>query len=786
MNHILEGREKMKNKLVATLMLLTLILSTLMIAVRIMPIGASPAATVWWVGAGAVGNGTAEANPAGNITYVLSVCSPNDVINVKPGIYNTTVGETFPITIGIANLTIQSTDGAAGTIIDGGGGWSPGVHMLNNVTLQGFTIRNFKANATYGIGGVLVEGDGSTIGDNIVENIFNCTTAPAGIGIDVHAKDVQITNNIVHDVGSIGIRVRDNWVASTGVSNNVLIENNTVYRTNNTGVLVTGYAKTVTIRNNEIYESLEPTPYSLFVHYNSSDVIIENNHIHDSLYSNIVLAGCDNITISGNTVTGAPTWSSPGKNIYILNDYGSWTGDPTLLSTNINITNNNIKNGGYGVRLLYTEATGDPTAMASTTIINYNNITGNNQYGVENAIGGTEVDATLNWWDNATGPYHPTTNPSGTGDNVTDNVDYVPWLIKPYPPAVLVPELHVDSATIESPSYAKNFTTDVKLANVTDLYGPEFKLYWNTTLLDLVYANITLPAVWGTDYYIARNETNETLGRYWFSVTATDPAPSFNGTTTLVTLTFKITYVPIYPENVSCLFDLNETILGDPDAKPIPHVVYDGEYWCYAARAKIQVLPQVSEAKALHQVFNLSINVANVANLYTFEFTLQYNTTHLDAKEMTITSFPDRTYKVSKKILDDTQGLVTLRVESISPSLQVNESLELASITFEVTNATTWQNPSIESDFSFGSTELITDTGAVDHDKIDGLYRYTPIPGDINGDGIVNIMDLATVARAYGTKPGDPKWNELVDVNNDNIINILDLIPVARNYGRTD
>jgi hypothetical protein len=82
---------------------------------------------------------------------------------------------------------------------------------------------------------------------------------------------------------------------------------------------------------------------------------------------------------------------------------------------------------------------------------------------------------------------------------------------------------------------------------------------------------------------------------------------------------------------------------------------------------------------------------------------------------------------------------------------------------------------------------LITDAAAdVPHDKTDGLYRYRPIQGDMDSDGKVTIIDLAIVARAYGTKPGDPKWNELADLNHDNIINILDLIPVARNYGRTD
>ncbi|RMG26291.1 MAG: hypothetical protein D6732_21425, partial [Methanobacteriota archaeon] len=51
-------------------------------------------------------------------------------------------------------------------------------------------------------------------------------------------------------------------------------------------------------------------------------------------------------------------------------------------------------------------------------------------YGLFNASLNS-VTAENNYWGDATGPYHPILNPSGLGDRVSDNVDFIPWLISP-------------------------------------------------------------------------------------------------------------------------------------------------------------------------------------------------------------------------------------------------------------------------------------------------------------------------------------------------------------------
>jgi len=60
------------------------------------------------------------------------------------------------------------------------------------------------------------------------------------------------------------------------------------------------------------------------------------------------------------------------------------------------------------------------------------------------------------------------------------------------------------------------------------------------------------------------------------------------------------------------------------------------------------------------------------------------------------------------------------------------------------------------------------------------------ILGDINGDGIVDVFDFIIVAAAFGSKPGDSKWNPDADLNSDGLIDIFDVEAVAKNFGKTE
>ncbi|MCL6579729.1 MAG: hypothetical protein K6T73_10190 [Candidatus Bathyarchaeota archaeon] len=67
------------------------------------------------------------------------------------------------------------------------------------------------------------------------------------------------------------------------------------------------------------------------------------------------------------------------------------------------------------------------------------------------------------------------------------------------------------------------------------------------------------------------------------------------------------------------------------------------------------------------------------------------------------------------------------------------------------------------------------------------MYYYLDrILGEINGDNIVNTLDLVLLAKAYGSKPGDSNWNPNADMAYPWwVIGIADLVTLSKAWGNT-
>jgi hypothetical protein len=128
----------------------------------------------------------------------------------------------------------------------------------------------------------------------------------------------------------------------------------------------------------------------------------------------------------------------------------------------------------------------------------------------------------------------------------------------------------------------ESFNMNVKVADVSDLSGWEFKLYWNSTVLNCTNAAVVTPTIWQGNTQDCgpglEANYNSTSGRFWKAEAANYPAPSFNGSMTIATLTFQA----LQPGTTS--LTLADTILGNSTAQPITCGVSSGSVTVYCGR----------------------------------------------------------------------------------------------------------------------------------------------------------------------------------------------------------
>lgn len=81
-----------------------------------------------------------------------------------------------------------------------------------------------------------------------------------------------------------------------------------------------------------------------------------------------------------------------------------------------------------------------------------------------------------------------------------------------------------------------------------------------------------------------------------------------------------------------------------------------------------------------------------------------------------------------------------------------------------------------------GDTSYIVDSNNVDHCPLVNPYWNA---ADINHDLKVDLKDVYTTAKAYGSYLGHPAWNPHCDINEDSTVDLKDYYTVCKNYGKT-
>jgi hypothetical protein len=120
-----------------------------------------------------------------------------------------------------------------------------------------------------------------------------------------------------------------------------------------------------------------------------------------------------------------------------------------------------------------------------------------------------------------------------------------------------------------------SFTTNVSIADVSNLCGYEFKLYYNSTAMNgtQLTEGPFLKSGGQTFFYVVSftDHYNTTHGVVWIDSLLTENVPSINGSGVLASIEFKS-----LASGDSVPLHLADVELSDPNSSPIPHEDSDG------------------------------------------------------------------------------------------------------------------------------------------------------------------------------------------------------------------
>ena len=319
-----------------------------------------------------------ELHVPGNYTTIqlaIDAALPGDTILVAVGTCDGFIVD------GKTNLTIQSSSTVivqGVQVVTTNYGDREAVVFVNdseNIVLEGLTIGPNTGQQT--------QKDYSVIYEHSSGEINNCTISPDTVG-DLNYvaigvwddSDITIDSCTIEDFGRIGVLFYNGCTAS--VLNCTII-----------GQLY-GVGK-------QVCYGIEVEAAAM-----ANQVTITGNEIYD----------CDK------TFSPELKWGSSGILINGWLEYGPQA-DSTVIMENNDIHNN------YG---------GIYVVKGSSSYAHHNNIYDNREYGVESAKAYDDTialfDAISNWWGHSSGP---SSAGDGAGDEISENVDFNPWLLGPAP-----------------------------------------------------------------------------------------------------------------------------------------------------------------------------------------------------------------------------------------------------------------------------------------------------------------------------------------------------------------
>jgi hypothetical protein len=404
--------------------------------------------------------------------------------------------------------------------------------------------------------------------------------------------------------------------------------------------------------------------------------------------------------------------------------------------------------------------------------------------------------------------------------------------------------------------YCDNFNVTVWIIGVTDLYGYEFVMYWDQTYFNMVSYNVNQlwPAqfkVLPTATYNLKSPFKAVVAA---EAPSAGISGDFALVTFVFHIKNDVCYGEDIIDQMEFWLSGEKASNSCSQSIPLCSEV-NGWITFKAVQPKAYILPAKTTCTAVGTKFTLSVQVKNVVKMTDFDITINWSGYDHEVDPcgfnhywtVLLTTDPYGQDVVINPLFDAT----TATIDVVSPppttpwygfnpwgSVHVAAEIPATGDPINATNPTTYiwlfnvtftqQDPwycgaqpeytplgnhdwALEvacTDITFAvypdpGTSTISTLCTLNQGTMwlgyqvaiggESRFCFTPVPGDLNGDGIVDVSDLMIEAAYYG-QPGDCSlppfqspmaYNAYYNLNNIDGIDIYDLVIVAKNFGRT-
>jgi hypothetical protein len=205
----------------------------------------------------------------------------------------------------------------------------------------------------------------------------------------------------------------------------------------------------------------------------------------------------------------------------------------------------------------------------------------------------------------------------------------------------------------------------------------------------------------------------------------------------------------------------------------------------YRQKPTLAMNPADRICRKYNETFAVQLNVTNAPSAGGFMFEIHYNATLLD-----ISSIDWNVWGSGTCTIDEVNGIL----EGYTSGGLLNGNATLLTITFNATYHHLWKDESMVSGWKNIQTGAIYiqwanisySTGPELRYEKDGLdqidahsgvtYSFSPIKGDVDNNGRVDLFDLTSVAAYYDTN------NPNYDLTGDGVVDVFDLVAVSSNF----